>query len=294
MKLSLRVPVAFVLFALAVPAFSDEFWAAVDKVFAQQGKRLPGDVHRYAWPRRDLHVTVAGVEVEPALALGSWAGFRPTGAGDTMAMGDLALLAAEVHPVVLALEAGGVDVLAIHNHLLGESPQVLYVHFGCHGQPEAIAKTLRTALEATKTPLAAPVAPALAPTLAESAVLERIQEILGRKGSMAGRVLQVNVPRSSKIEEDGAEVPPSLGMSNAINVQVVDSRVATTGDFVLVADEVNPVIRELEAHGIQVTALHSHMLRESPRLFFMHFWGLAEPVKIGEGLRAALGKVAVQ
>ena len=111
---------------------------------------------------------------------------------------------------------------------------------------------------------------------------------------MAGRVLQVAVPRAAKIEEDGMEIPPSVGMATALNFQVVEDRVATTGDFVLIAEEVNPVIKELEAHGIQVTALHSHMLRETPRLFFMHFWGLDDPTRIAEGLKAALGKTAVQ
>jgi hypothetical protein len=130
--------------------------------------------------------------------------------------------------------------------------------------------------------------------VADKAALDEVQEVLGRKGSMAGRVLQVAVPRAAKIEEAGVEVPPSLGMATALNFQVVDGRVATTGDFVLIADEVNPVIRELEAHGLQVTALHSHMLRESPRLFFMHFWGCDEPARIAAGLKAALGRVAVQ
>ena len=90
------------------------------------------------------------------------------------------------------------------------------------------------------------------------------------------------------------EVPPSMGMSNAMNFQTVGARVATTGDFVLIADEVNPVIRELRAHGIAVTALHSHMLRETPRLFFMHFWGVDRPEKIGAGLKAALARIATK
>jgi hypothetical protein len=283
---------AFLLITRATSA--EPPWDAVDKALGQTGKILPGDVHRFGWPRRDLEVTMGGVRVEPALAFGSWAGFKMAAEGRAMAMGDLVLLASEVNPVIRALHAGGVDVLAVHNHLSGESPEVVYVHFGGHGQPEAIAKALRSALEATKTPLSAPAGAPAEPSAADKAALDRVQEVLGRKGSMAGRVLQVGVPRAAKIEEDGVEVPPSQGMANSMNFQVVGSRVATTGDFVLIADEVNPVIRELEAHGIQVTALHSHMLRESPRLFFMHFWGLDDPARVAEGLKAALGKVAVQ
>ena len=297
MKLSFRtlatLSCVFAFLLAARTASSEAPWDAVDKALGQTGKTLAGDVHRYAWPRRDLEVTIGGVRVEPALALGSWAGFKMA-EGHAMAMGDLVLLASEVNPVIRALQAGGVDVLAVHNHLSGEAPEVVYVHFGGHGQPEAIAKALRSALEATKTPLAAPAGAPAEPSAADKAALDKVQEVLGRKGTMAGRVLQVGVPRAAKIEEDGVEVPPSQGMANSLNFQVVGSRVATTGDFVLITDEVNPVIRELEAHGIQVTALHSHMLRESPRLFFMHFWGLDDPARIGEGLKAALGKVAVQ
>jgi hypothetical protein len=270
-------------------------WEAVDKILGRPGKAFPGDIHKYGWPRADLHVTVEGVQIEPTLALGSWAGFMKTSAeGHLMTMGDLVLLSSEVTPVIRALQGGGLDVLAVHNHLIGESPQVIYVHFGGHGPAERVAKALRSALEATKTPFSAPPGTPASPSPSEAAIFDKVQAELGRKGSMAGRVLQLSVPRAGKIEEDGMEVPASVGMAIALNFQVVATRVATTGDFVLVGEEVNPVIRELEAHGIQVTALHSHMLRESPRLFFMHFWGLDDPIRIAEGLKAALGRVAVQ
>jgi Domain of Unknown Function (DUF1259) len=269
-------------------------WEAVDKILGRPGKAFPGDIHKYGWPRADLHVTAGGVAIEPTLALGSWGGFMKTGTeGHLMTMGDLVLLPDEVNPVVRALQAGGLDVLAIHNHLIGESPQVIYVHFGGHGPAEQVAKALRAALDTTKTPIAAPAAPPPTPSPAETAAFDKVQAAVGRKGSMAGRVLQIGVPRAARIEEDGMEVPATIGMATALNFQVVESRVATTGDFVMTAEEVNLVIKELEAHGIQVTALHSHMLRETPRLFFMHFWGLDDPTRIAEGLKAALGKMAV-
>jgi hypothetical protein len=279
--------------SIAGIAGSEGSWDAVDEALGQAGKSLAGDVQKYGWPRRDLEVTLGAVRVEPSLALGSWAGFKTMAEGQTMAMGDLVLLASEVNPVIRALQAGGLDVLAVHNHLTGETPEIVYVHFGGHGRPETLARALRSALDATKTPLSAPVGGPAGPSVAERAALDKVQEVLGRKGSMTGRVLQVGVPRAAKIEEAGVEVPPSLGMANSLNFQVVDNRVATTGDFVLIADEVNPVIRELEAHGLQVTALHSHMLRESPRLFFMHFWGYDDPARVAEGLKAALGRMAV-
>jgi len=268
-------------------------WESVDKVFGSTGKDQPGDVRRYGWPRTDLHVHIAGVPVEPALALGAWAAFKKTGTGDeAVTMGDLVLLELEVEPVLGELEAGGFEILAIHNHLIGETPHVVYVHFHGHGDPAALARTLKAALAKTKTP--PPGKTPAKPTAEQEKTFEKLQEALGRKGTMAGTVLQVGVARAETIQDGGMEVPPSMGMNNPMNFQTVDTRVATTGDFVLIADEVNPVIRELHAHGIQVTALHSHMLRENPRLFFMHFWAVGTPEKIGGGLKAALSKVATK
>jgi hypothetical protein len=266
-------------------------WEAAGKVFGQEGKSLPGDVQKYSWPRGDLKVALGGIRVQPALALGSWAAFHSS-ESEAMAMGDLVLLGSEVNPVVRELQAGGFEMLAIHNHLIGEAPRVLYLHFMGKGEPAALARTLKAALAKTRTPMKS--SPPASPTSAQSKALDELQSALGKKGTMAGAVLQIGVPRSEPIREGEMEVPASMGMAESINVQTAGNRVATTGDFVLTADEVNPVIRELEAHGIEVTALHSHMLRENPRLFFLHFWGLGSPGKIGEGLKAALGKIATR
>jgi hypothetical protein len=265
-------------------------WQSVDEVLGFAGKELPGGVHRFGWPRSDLHVTIGNVTVEPAVALGSWAGFLQTAPeGPAVTMGDLVLLDSELDPVIGELSAGGFEILAIHNHLVNESPHVIYLHFHGHGDAAALAKTLKAALAKTKTPAPGKAA---APTPEQTQTFEKLQAALGRKGTMAGTVLQVGVPRSDNIHDGGMELPPSLGMSTALNFQTVGSQVATSGDFVLVAEEVNPVLRELRAHGIAPTALHSHMLTETPRLFFMHFWAVGPPEKIGDGLKAALAKTA--
>ncbi len=287
------------LFALALvlasvatraPASSDPTWEAVDKVFGTAGKLLAGGVYKFGWPRSDLRVRVGSVVVEPALALGSWAGFLRMGASDeAMVMGDLVLLDSEVTPVVTALEAAGFEVTAIHNHLLNETPHVAYVHYSGLDDAAILAKGLKEALNKTKTPAVSPK-PA-SPSAAEETALKKVQEALGRTGSMAGRVLQIGVPRAESIMENGTVIPPTMGMATALNFQVEGDRVATTGDFVLLDAEVNPVIRELRARGIDVTALHSHMLSESPRLFFMHFWAIDTPERVGAGLRAALDRI---
>jgi hypothetical protein len=286
--------VSCLTFATSLSASPPESgWSSVDEILGFAGKDLPGGVHRFGWPRSDLHVTVGNVTVEPAVALGSWAGFVRSPSGEpAITMGDLVLLDAELDPVIGELSSGGFEILAIHNHLAGESPHLLYVHFHGHGDAAALARTLKSALTKTKTP--APGKSPAAPTAEQTQTFEKLQAALGRKGTMSGTVLQVGVPRSEAIPDGGVEVPASLGMSTALNFQTVGAEVATSGDFVLVADEVNPVLRELRAHGIAPTALHSHMLAETPRLFFMHFWATGSPEAIGAGLKAALGKTAVK
>ena len=266
-------------------------WETAEKILGRPAKVQPDGVRRFAWPRIDLHVTREGIKIEPALALGSWAAFAEMPGGQAMAMGDLVLLGTEVNPVVGALQSGGAEVLAIHNHLIGESPRILYLHFSARGTAPEIAKVLRAALEQTATPLVPPTAPSFAPSPEESAAFERLEQALGRKGTLSGRVLQVSAPRAQKTQENGMELPNGMGMATALNFQVVGERVATTGDFALVASEVNPVIRELGSHGIEVTALHSHMLTETPRTFFLHFWGFDKPEAIGTALKAALAHV---
>jgi len=275
--------------ALALHAASPAGTSA--PIFGQSAKALPADVMKYSWPRRDLHVAIGTTKIAPALALGSWAAFKATGA-QTMAMGDLALLESEVNPVIRELQSGGFEIMAVHNHLLGESPRILYVHFMGHGEEAALARTLAGALEKTRTPRESTVS--AIPSPEETKVFDAFQTAIGRKGSMAGTVLQIGVPRRDPIMDGGMDIPPAMGMSESINAEASGGHIATTGDFVLDAEEVNPVIRELQSHGIEVTALHSHMLRESPRLFFMHFWAVGSPDKVGEGLKAALAKVAIR
>src|SRR5579862_2492764 len=159
MTLQLAATALALALAAGLPAAAqpvDPVWLKVDAVFGAAGKDLPGGVHRFGWPRRDLHVQVGAVAVEPALALGSWGAFVRTGAdGEAMAMGDLVLLEPEVSPVVSELLAAGIDIAAIHNHLIGESPHVVYVHFSGHGEGAVLAAGLKKALARTATPLAA-------------------------------------------------------------------------------------------------------------------------------------------
>jgi hypothetical protein len=261
-----------------------ESWNTVDSILGRKGAQT-GDVMRYGFPRSDLTVTAKGVQLKPAFALGSWVAFKRI-PGAAMAMGDLVLTEDEVEPVMLALQKGGVDQTALHNHLLGESPRVVYMHIRAHGNASTIARAIRSALATTHTPMGPPSPPASQPVDLDTAA---VASALGYHGKTNGGVYQVTVPRSEKIMEGGMEIPPSMGVATAINFQPTGGgNAAITGDFVMTANEVNRVIRALQSNHIQPTALHSHMLGESPRLFFMHFWANDNAVALASVLHAAL------
>jgi len=290
--LAVRLATALTIASLgATQATAQSPLAGVAEALGRRGADQPGGVVRFAFPRSDLTVVADGVTLKPALALGSWVAFKSTGPHEAMAMGDLVLLESEVTPVMRALQAGGVEQTALHNHVLDESPRVMYMHVSGHGDPVKIAQTIRTALGMTKTPLGVPGPPA-APS-AEGLDTAGIAAALGVAGTLNGVVYAVSVPRRERIMMGGQEVPPSMGVATAINFQPTGGgKAAITGDFVMRAEEVNPVIRALQAAGIASTALHSHMLDESPRLFFMHFWANDDAVTLAKGLRAALDKTA--
>ncbi len=267
---------------------SDSDWKQVETALGRTGQMQPNNIIKFSMPRKDLKVTIAGTEVKAGLALGSWVAFEKSG-NDAMAMGDLVLTESEVQPVMKKLEEGGVQITALHNHLLGESPRVMYMHIAGHGDAVKIAQTLHDALALTKTPTAAP-APAAGGEKLDIDTAQ-IDQILGHKGKDNGGIYQVSVPRAEKITDSGMEVPPSMGTATAINFQPTGGgKAAVTGDFVLLGSEVNPVLAALRDGGIEVTAVHSHMLTEEPRIFFMHYWANADAVKLAKTLRAALDK----
>jgi len=255
------------------------------------GQIQPGDVIKFGMPRKDLHVTLDGVEIKAGLALGSWAAFKKDG-GSAMVMGDLVLTEDEVEPVMMKLQEGGIHESAIHNHLIGESPHVMYVHVASHGDAVQMAKVIHDALAFTKTPGPDPTPTPAAPAATDLGFDQKeVEQILGHSGKVNGGILQIGVPRSEAITDSGMAVPPSMGVATALNFQPTgNGKAAITGDFVLLGSEVNAVIKALRQNGIAVTALHSHMLMEEPRLFFMHFWANDEAVKLAQGLRAALDK----
>jgi biotin operon repressor len=277
------------LIASASSACAQEVnWQNVDEAFGRKAAAVAGDVHRYGFPRTDLKVTLDGVTIKPALALGSWVAFKPM-RGEVMVMGDLVLLETEINPVMTKLMENGVQITAVHNHLLRANPATFYMHVGGHGDPVKTATAIRAALAESRTPLAAPATASPPPAI--NLDTAQLDQIIGTKGQANGGVYQFGVPRRDPVMMDGTALAPvgPLGVATGIGFQpTANGRAAITGDFVMVASEVNPVIKALRAGGIEVTALHSHMLDEEPRLFFMHFWANDDAIKLAKTLRTAL------
>lgn len=270
-------------------------WKQVDQALGKSGALQADGAYKLALPRGDLHVTAAGVVVKPTLALGSWVAFKQVSDTDAMLMGDLVLVESEIGPVVGQLQEGGIEQTALHNHLLQESPHVMYMHVAGRGRPVRLAGAIHAALALTGTPFGAAPPPAATPEGTLGIDTAQIGGILGYHGKVNGGVYQVGVPRAETVTADGIEVPPSMGLATAINFQPTGGgNAAITGDFVLLGTEVNPVIRALRSSGIAITALHSHMLTETPHLFFVHYWANDDALKLARGLRAALEKMNVK
>jgi hypothetical protein len=274
------------LLLCASASAADIDWSRVDQAIGKKGTDQPGGVHKYGLPRSDLNVSLDGVTLKPALALGSWLAFQPAGDG-AMVMGDLVLTDTEISPVMARLIEGGIEITAIHNHLLRTSVPVFYMHVGGHGDPVKLAETVHAGLALSKTPLSPPpAAQAAAPLELDAATLEKT---LGHKSTTNGGVYQFGIPRAETISEAGMQIPASMGTATALNFQPTGGgKAAVTGDFVLLGSEVNPILKTLRQHGIEVTALHSHMIDDSPHLFFMHFWANDDALRLAQGLRAAL------
>jgi Domain of Unknown Function (DUF1259) len=286
-------PTSVLVFALLLSSPSlgaDIDWGKVDAALGKSASVL-GEVHRYGIPRSDLQVTIDGVVIKPALALGGWLGFEPM-AGGALVMGDLVLTETEIEPVMTKLLGSGIEVTALHNHLLRANPATYYMHVHGHGDPVAMATAIRAALGDSKTPFGPPATPAPQATQIDLDTLA-LDEAIGTKGKVNGGVYQFSVPRKDSVTEGGTLVPPAMGTGTVINFQPTGGgKAAITGDFVITANEVNPVIRALRENGIEVTAIHSHMLNEQPRLFFVHFWANDDPQKLAKGLQAALEMTA--
>lgn len=287
--------ITFSLLNICVCFSQQNDWSAVENVFGKKGT-VQDNVFKIIFPRSDLKVKVGDFTVAPGFALGSWIGFINTGkrmnmqdheanmSNQAMIMGDLVLLDTEVPEVLKKLVSVDLKITAIHNHLINESPNVKYVHFSGSGDRVKLAEAIKSVLAVTSTPLSPPQSNNQTTNIDWS----KVEALLGTTGKHNGMLLQYTFPRKEKLKESGMIMPPYIGMATAINFQKDGDKAAITGDFVLLADEINPVIKILIDNGITPTALHNHMIHDDPRLFMMHFWAIDDPEKLAKALQHVL------
>jgi hypothetical protein len=244
-------------------------------------------VFKVSVPRSDLAVTVAGVKMTPPLGLTSWAAFQPMGS-QTMVMGDLVLLEDQVNPVMSAALTNGIEVTALHNHFFWDSPKVMFMHIGGMGSTEALAgavgKVFATIKETSGGKGSVPHAELEpAKTSLDPKVIE---EILGVKGQMANGVYKVTIGRTTKMHDH--EVGNTMGVNTWAAFVGSDDTAAVDGDFAMLESELQPVLKALRGAGINIVAIHHHMAMESPRVLFLHYWGVGSTRALATGLKAAL------
>ena len=244
-----------------------------------------GDVYKVSLPRTDLQVTVDGVKLGPGFALASWIALKGDG-NQAVTHGDLVLTENEVGLVVGQLELEGILITGLHNHLINESPRVMSLHFWGRGESSKLARSLKNALAVTKTPTRQRKLGEGDKAFPQA---ESIMKILGHRGDVKNGVLTVSIARRETIKMMGVDLPPNMGMATALNFQAgTEGKAIATGDFVMTGDEVLRVAKALSERGITVTALHNHLVHESPPLYFMHFWANDLLDKVATGLKAGI------
>lgn len=258
--------------------------AGIETIFGKMPSKENG-FYKFSFPRQDLNVMLDGIKIDPRFAFTTWFAFMPQDSAGVsgMLIGDVVLLESEFKNVLKKLDEKGIDITAIHNHLLGEKPKIMYLHVMTMGKPMEIFSSLKEVLSVTATPFKADFS-----DTSQNMDWGRTEDTLGYTGKKEGSILKFSIPRNERIKDGGMEMPENFGINSVINFQKVGNKAAVTGDFVLIPSEVNTVQKILTRGDILVTALHSHMLFEQPRLFFMHFWAIEDPEKLASVLQEVL------
>jgi hypothetical protein len=289
------------LLAGAVPALAQEVPAPYQQVLAALGRQgdFKDGVLKINVPRNEVSVTVAGVPTPTPFGFGGWLAMTPGTGGDVM-MGDLVLLQEEVNPVMSALLENGLEASALHNHFFWDEPRMFYMHVHGHGAPMDLARKVKPALDligrlpapARPPTASAPARPAAAApgTTLDTAAIARIA---GHSGDQTGPVYKITVGRDDlKLTEMGATVNARMGLNTWAAFVGTDASAAIAGDVAMLAPEVTPVLKALRSHGLDVVAIHHHMLDTQPQIYFLHYWGTGPAAQLAAGFKAALDQLA--
>jgi len=280
-------PIAAIM--TVVPASAGTDWKPVQEIFGRKGEVDHG-VLRVTFERSDLQVTKDGVPVSADLVFDCWYGFWPMKSGDVMLMGDTCVREDELPAVEKEIHEQGLDLTALHNHLVGETPKIMFLHLSGHGTPSELARKVKAVLARTSTP----TGPKKEETEKEKPNWSSIISVLGKPDESEGDIIEYGFHRRERLTMDGESLPSTDALETAPEVKfqiLKDGRAVTYGEMILTANEVAPVFHVLVENGIEVDALHNHMTTEEPRLFFMHWWAVGKPETLARGVKAALERV---
>ncbi len=254
----------------------------VERILGVPGQMQEGAVV-FSFPRSDINVKIDGESVPTAFGFGSWTAWKDMG-NQSMVMGDLVLLEKEINPVISALAEANINVTAIHNHFLREEPRIMYMHIDGMAAAPILAQGVRNALDKTGTPKAPQTAPAVSQPLALDT--KRIEEIIGHPGKAGGGIFKITLGRPG-VKMGGVELTASMGLNTWVAFIGTNERAHVAGDVAMTASEVNKVIRALRKGGVDLAAVHNHMLDEQPRIFFLHYWGTGPAERLAQTVREA-------
>jgi len=263
--------------------------AAIEQMTGMKGKSNNGE-YKITIPQNDLHVVVDSFRITPAMGLSTWVAFSPSGSG-VMVMGDIILTETDLKPVQQEVIHQGLTITAIHNHFIRNHPNIMYMHIGGTGNTNEMAQKVKAVLDKVAAVRGGDPSKGTASTEAVINTLDtrRLDDILGSKAEMNKGVYKYTIGRPDvKLMEYGMPVSTFLGFNTWAAFQGTPDHAAVAGDFTMLEDEVAPVIKALVENGIEVVAVHNHMVHEQPRIFFLHYWGVGNAEQLATGLKAAI------
>jgi hypothetical protein len=271
------------------PAMPAEY-SAVLQTLGKQGD-FKDNVLKVNIPRNDLKVTVDGIATPTPLGFGGWVAFTKGTGGQDVMMGDLVLTEAEVNPVMSAVLDSGLEVTALHNHFFFDTPRVFYMHVHGHGSTADLAKKIQPAIALIgkgPAPAVGPAGRAITGPLDTQALARTI----GTMGEQNGGVYKITIGRSDlAIKEMGATINSRMGLNTWAAFYGSNTDAVVAGDVAMLASEVQPVLKALRSNGIDVVAIHQHMIGTSPEVFFLHYWGKGPAAKLAQGVKAAVDQL---
>jgi hypothetical protein len=259
----------------------------IEQITGMKGAAKNGE-YKITVPQNDLNVVVDGFKIIAPMGLGSWAAFTPC-ADSVMVMGDIIVTENDLKPVQQEVIRQGLTISAIHNHFVRNHPNVMYMHIDGKGTVEKLSANVKAIFDKVKAVRGKDPKEGKADSVVNTINVTHLDSMIGAKGEMSKGVYKYTIGRPDvQLQEHGIPVSTYLGFNTWAAWQGTPEKAAVCGDFTMLENEVAPVIKALVENGIEVMAVHNHMVYEKPRIFFLHYWGVGAADQLAKGLRTAL------